>query len=249
MKIKRKAPKSGRPAFVVGWAFAVPTTTDLKVWFDLEYGGPLRIEPESGAGPLARRFTATHALWRTTLVCPLPAEEAGRWKERLQWGHEQAAVVLHRSAPPSQCCDVQLFLGRLARGLTLLSEGTAYDVAGEAFLNPSDWRHHPLTAFSMEDHVSVVHMDAEDPTSEWFRTAGLGKFGLDELETARPRGLASRPTVETLLALAGELLRRGQNPPVGSTLSAGGEDLDVHVVSHRTIPHTTGVLPIRRVCW
>lgn len=252
MKIKRKPPKpaqGGRPAFVIGSSFSLPTTTDLKFWFDLEYGGPLKIEPEPGGPSFPSRFTVTHAIWSTTIISPVPEEEADRWKEQLQWGHAHAAIVLHRSAPPAQACDAQLFSGRLARGLTLLAEGTAYDVRTGAFLNPSDWKDRPLALFQLEDHVAIQPQDSEDPTSEWFRTMGLSKFGLDELETARPRGLSSTATTATLLELAATLIQTGQNLKVGSTIGLPSAGTKIQVVSHRTIPHTTGPLSIRRLQW
>ncbi|GKS59831.1 hypothetical protein YTPLAS18_33580 [Nitrospira sp.] len=252
MKIKRKAPKpgkAGRPAFVVGWSFSLPTITDLKFWFDLEYGGPLKLVPENGATASCVRMTLSHIQWSTSLVCPLPEEESERWRHQLHWGHTQTAAILHRQGPPSQARDLQLFLSRLARGLVLLSEGTSYDVHTEAFGNPSDWKDRTLTSFWLDDHVTVIQPEAEDPTSEWFRTMGLTKFGLDELETARPRGLAGGRTIEILMDAAETILDSGQNPTVGSTIHAARNGLTLHIVSHRTLPHTTGPLPIRRLQW
>lgn len=252
MKIKRKAPKSGktgRPAFIVGWSFSLPTITDLKFWFDLEYGGPLKPVPENGTTASSARMTLSHAQWSTSLVCPLPEEESEIWQHQLHWGHTQAAAIFHRQVPPAQARDQQLFLGRLARGLVLLSEGTSYDVQTEGFRNPSDWKDRTLTSFWLDDHVTVTQPDSEDFTSEWFRTMGLTKFGLDELETARPRGLAGGPTTEILMDAAETLLDSGQNPTVGSALQAGRNGLTLRIVSHRTIPHTAGPLPIRRVQW
>lgn len=252
MKIKRKPlkpSKSSRPAFLVGWSFGLPTTPDLKNWFDLEYGGPLKIAAESNATNSGSRFTLSHALWSTSLICPLPAEEAAHWREHLHWGHQQAAAILHRAVPPAQAPDMQVFVSRLARGLTLLSEGTSYDVQTGAFFNPSDWTDRPLTSFLLDDHITVTQQDTEDPTAEWFRTMGLSKFGLDELETSRPRGLAAQPTIDRLLHLAGEILRAGQNPKVGATLDSPLLDARVEVVAHRTVPHTTGPLAVRQVRW
>lgn len=252
LKIKRKPPKpakGGRPAFVVGWSFSLPTITDLKFWFDLEYGGPLKIAPETGTTPSSARLTLSHALWSTSIICPLPEDEARLWQDQLQWGHAHAAAVLQRQAAPAQTCDTQLFLRRLARGLALLSEGTSYDVQTESFQNPSDWKDRPLTTFLLEDHVTVVQSDTEDPTSEWFRTMGLSKFGLDELETARPRGLASRPTIDMLLQLSAALIQTGHNPKVGTTIVSPLIDLPVQVVSHRTVPRAAGPLPVRQVRW
>lgn len=252
MKIKRKPPKparNGRPAFIVGWSFSLPTITDLKFWFDLEYGGPLKVVPEHGTSASSARLTLSHALWSTSLICPLPEEDARLWQDQLRWGHAQAAAVLHRQVPPAQSRDFQLFLSRLARGLALLSEGTSYDVHTGSFLNPSDWKDRRLDSFHLDDHLSVQQSDSEDPTSDWFRTMGLAKFGLDELETSRPRGLTTQPTIQALMELAIEVMRTGHNPTVGSTLSSAPQNQPVEVVSHRTIPHTTGTLAVRRVRW
>ncbi len=252
MRIKRKPlkpAKGSRPAFIVGWSFSLPTLTDLKFWFDLEYGGPLRIVPESGTSPSSARMTLAHAEWSTSLICPLPEDESQLWREQLQWSHAQAAAVLHRHVPPAQTRDMQLFLSRLARGLTLLSEGTSYDLQTGAYWNPSDWKDHPLTSFWLEDHVRVTQRDTEDPTSDWFQTSGLAKFGLDELETARPRGLSSHPTTEILLHLATALMESGQNPKVGSALTSPLVEGPVTVTSHRTVPHVTGPMAVRQVRW
>ncbi|MFO0775570.1 MAG: hypothetical protein U0172_12985 [Nitrospiraceae bacterium] len=247
MKIKRKAPKPSsqdRPAFLVGWSFDAPSPTDLTFWFDLEYGGPLKLQPSTPS-----RMTASHALWNTSLVWPLSQAESEQWQSQLGWSHSQVSMVLHRSAPPAAMRDMQLLQSRLARGLTLLSEGTSYDVLTGTFWNPSDWRDRPLSTFDLHDHVTILHPDTEDVTSEWFRTAGLVKFGLDELEVARPRGLSSQPTVDCLLAIAEELLHNGQNPKVGSALSVQEAPSPVEVVGHRTIPHAMGPLAVRRVRW
>jgi hypothetical protein len=250
VKIKRKPlrpAKGGRPAYVIGWSFALPTTTDLKFWFDLEYGGPLKIEPEPGPSPT--RFRVSHAIWNTTLLFPLPQAESQSWKDQLEWGHGQAAILLQRHAPPSQACDTQLFSSRLARGLTLLSEGTAYDVGTGSFLNPSDWKDRPLAEFHLDEHVAIIQPDSEGPTAEWFRTMGLSKFGLDELETARPRGLPGGPTRDILLRAAVELLMSGQSPKVGSMFTLSDPRQDIHVLSHRTIPHAAGPLSVRLLRW
>lgn len=252
MKIKRKPlkpSKSSRPAFLVGWSFGLPTTPDLKNWFDLEYGGPLKIMAEANATASSARFTVTHALWSTSLICPLPDDEAAQWRERLQWGHRHAAAILHRAVPPAQAPDMQVFVSRLARGLTLLSDGTSYDMQTGTFFNPSDWTDRPLTTFQLDEHITVSQQDSEDPTSEWFRTLGLSKFGFDELETARPRGLAAQPTIDRLLQLAADIMHNGNNPKVGTSLDSPLLDVRIDVVAHRTVPHTTGPLAVRQVRW
>jgi hypothetical protein len=258
VKIKRKAShaaKPGRPTFVVGYSFAAPTATDLRFWFDLEYGGPLKLQSEhvspSAARPpsTAEWIAVSHTTWVATLCLTLPSEQAETWKEQLGWGHPMAALIMQRHAPPGQAFDTHLFSSRLARGLTLLTEGTTYDLATGAFLNPSDWKDRPLVSFRLADHISVLQADSVDPSHEHFQTHGLSKFGMDELETLSPQGLPAHSTMDRLLQIAEELLRSGQNPRVGSTIALPFLALDVHVIAHRTVPHARGPLSIRRIGW
>ena len=258
MKIKRKASqaaKPGRPTFVVGYSFAPPITTDLQFWFDLEYGGPLKLQSENPSPSSARPpsisewIAASHTTWAATLCLALPSKQAETWKEQLGWGHPMAALIMQRHVPSGQAFDTHLFGSRLARGLTLLTEGTTYDLATGAFLNPSDWKDRPLVSFRLADHVSVLQADSADPSHEHFQTQGLSKFGMDELETLSPRGLPGQNTLDRLLQIAEELLRSGHNPRVGSTIPLPLLALDVHVIAHRTVPHARGPLSIRRIGW
>jgi hypothetical protein len=253
VKIKRKASrtaKPGRPVFVVGYSFASSTITDLRFWFDLEYGGPLKLQPEHPHPPSSSEWIGvSHATWTATLCLALPTEQAETWKQQVGWGHSMAAMIMQRQVPPGQSFDAHLFGSRLARGLTLLTEGTTYDLAAGAFVNPSDWKDRSLASFRLADHVSVAQSDSTDPAHECFQTHGLSKFGLDELEALSPRGLPGQHTIDRLLQIAEELLRSGQNPRVGSALLLPLLALDIQVISHRTIPHAFGPLSIRRIGW
>ncbi|MGE3154944.1 MAG: hypothetical protein AB7G48_20425 [Nitrospiraceae bacterium] len=252
MKIKRKAgriAKPGRPVFIVGYSFASPTITDLRFWFDLEYGGPLKIHPGQPPSSLTEWIDVSHTTWAATLCLALPNEETEPWKEQLGWRHPLAAMIMQRQVPPGEAIEAHLFGSRLARGLTLLTDGTAYDLTAGAFLNPSDWRDRPLASFCLADHVSVVQVDSSDPAHECFQTHGLSKFGMDELEVLSPRGLPGQHTIDRLLRIAEALMHGVRTPTVGSTVSLPLLALDLHVISHRTIPHVRGPLSVRRIGW
>jgi hypothetical protein len=160
-----------------------------------------------------------------------------------------AAMIMQRQVPLAQAFDAHLFGSRLARGLTLLTEGTAYDLTAGSFLNPSDWKDRPLVSFRLADHVTVAQADSADPAHELFLTKGLSKFGMDELETLSPRGLPGQHTIDRLLQIGEELLRSGRTPTVGSTIPLPLLALDVQVIAHRTIPHARGPLSVRRIDW
>lgn len=253
MKIKRKtghSAKPGRPVFIVGYSFAPPTITDLRFWFDLEYGGPLKLQSEPSHPPSSSEgIGVSHATWSASLCLALPREQAESWKEQLGWGHSMAAMIMQRQAPPGQAFDAHLFGSRLARGLTLLTEGTAYDLAAGSFLNPSDWQDRPLNSFRLADHVTVSQTDDTDPAHDCFQTHGLSKFGMDELEALSPRGLPGQHTIDRLLQIAEALLHSGRTPTVGSAIPLPRLALDVQVIAHRTIPHVRGPLSVRRIAW
>jgi len=131
----------------------------------------------------------------------------------------------------------------------LLTEGTAYDVTTQTYLNPSDWTDRPLIQFSMRDHVTVVHTDDAERQRDWFYTRGLSKFGLDEIEVFQPVGLPSQPITQNLLEIVDELLRRGQSPNVGSTVLIPSLAASIRVVRHRTHPSADTPLILREITW
>lgn len=211
------------------------------MWFDLEYGGPLKLK-ESGA-----TLVATHGPWNGQVQ--LASSQAATWSERLDWRHTSAGMVLRPSVTPQQACNLVLFAARLARGLTLLTQGTAYDTVTHTYLNPSDWTDRPLDRFHTADHVMVSQADSPDPQTDWFHTLGLSKFGLDELEVFRPAGLPGRPALETLTAIADEMLRIGRSPNVGTTVPLPVLGLSITVKRHRTAAPAGLSLPFREISW
>lgn len=244
MKIRRKAPKSsgsGHPCYIIGYSSPAPSAAELQMWFDLEYGGPLKLR-ESG-----ETMIATHGPWNVQVQ--LASSQADAWSEQLDWRHTHAGVILRPSVTPQQACDLVLFAARLARGLTLLTQGTAYDKITHAYLNPSDWTDRPLDRFRTADHVTVSQADSPDPQTDWFHTLGLSKFGLDELEVFRPVGLPSQPTLETFAHIADEMVRIGRSPNVGTALSFPLLGLSIAVKRHRTAAPAGLSLPFREINW
>ncbi|WP_447974589.1 hypothetical protein [Nitrospira sp. Kam-Ns4a] len=254
MKIRRKPPKperAARPQYVIGFSSAPPALADLVQWFNVNYGGPLTLSADqrtAGTGD-ARSTTvrATHGPWTTSLRLPVPAAEAESWRAALGWRHPHAAVVFRPALLPAQAANLALHAARLARGLTLLTEGTAFDGLTMAYLNPSDWQARPLNHFRLRDHVGVEQ--GEDAGRQWIYTQGLAKLGLDELETFRPAGLPVGPVAERLLEIAEELTRLGQMPQVGAAVSLSLLGLTVRVVGYRTAAPSGRTLQLRAVEW
>jgi len=145
--------------------------------------------------------------------------------------------------------DGVLFVARLIRGLTLLTEGTAYDLVSGLYWNPSDWSDRSLMEFHIADHVHVHQEESLVDGRQWFVTRGMGKLGQEELEVFRPRGLSERPTKERLLDLAHECLLQGKSPKVGTLLHLGAHEIAARIVKHRTISMASGQLNVREVCW
>ena len=253
MKIRRKAaklPPSAPPLYIVGYRGSSPAPEELAIWFDVEYGGPLRLQADSGPSLGAPpQFRAVHGPWEAAIRLLLPAADAEAWKESLAWGHPNAGQVRLARTAPSKAIDVVLHAARLARGLTLLTGGTAYDLRTQTYLNPSDWQDRPLTQFSAGDHVTVEQSDADKAGRERFYTKGLAKFGLDELEVFRPMGLSGRPTSERLTDIAETIIRLGQSPKVGASLTLPGIGLTLSVTKHRTVPSAEGPLAFREIAW
>ncbi len=253
MKIRRKPAKStrlarhARPLYVIGYSSPAPLPTEVQAWFDLEYGGPLTLKEDPTAPPSL--VLAIHGPWTAAIQIGLAAEEAASWKGLLGWGHLQAGLVLPTVGTASKALDLILHAARLARGLTLLTDGTAYDLVSHTYLNPSDWKDRPLEHFKASDHIAVDHVDSGDSGLERFYTRGLTKFGLDELETFRPVGLPSRTVLDGLADIAEEILHIGHPPKVGSTIELSRLGLSVQVIRHRTTVPTEGSVPVREIAW
>jgi hypothetical protein len=226
--------------------------TELGLWFDREYGGPLRAEPDAphapalaaGCGPIV----ATHGPWSAAIE-PLPESAAVHWREELDWSHPSATEVGLTGGQALYRIDQMLHVARLARGLTLLTQGTAYDVFSQEYLNPSDWRDRSLDQFIVPDHVKVSQNEAPTPEQEWFSTRGLTKFGLDELETFRPVGLSATPVIEALSEIAGALIRQGRAPNVGGELPLPEAGVAMRVLRHRTVQVGGVTISLREIAW
>jgi hypothetical protein len=246
-KIKKKKPAAHMlPAFLIGWTHGDPPPPGyLAAWFDQLYGGPLQIRFLSAKGH--QHFEAVHINWKAQVqLAPLP-EIVSQWKERLQWGHPHLAQLI---APPKTQSDRQdevLHLARIARGLTLLMEGTTYDVAMGLYRNPSDWKDRDLADVQVDDHVQVEQHEQSQDMRTWLHTRGLTKFGLDEIETFLPLGLSAKDSEALLYDVAQQLMVKAKNPKVGEHIAFGREGRQVEVVRHRTDPFYGSPLPLREI--
>ncbi len=256
MKIRKKAQKtakSGLPLYVVGFSFTAPSFDEVKVWFDLEYGGPLKYDPPPSpnqpAADLDHLTWAIHGPWRAAVQGPLPEATASEWRAQLAWGHRHLMCVRPTTGPPATRLDGVLHAARLARGLTLLSHGTAYDTITDQYLNPSDWQDRRLEDFSLDDHLAVVQAEGPEPSREWFYTDGLRKFGLDELETFRAVGLPAHPAQDMLRNAAEVVLHLGRSPGVESTLSVPLAPGALRVRRHRTVMLRGQSTAMREIIW
>lgn len=233
MRIRKKSPKSVStkpPLYVIGYSFSAPSSDELKVWYDLEYGGPLALQAGNRPGALS----AAHGPWHAWLTISLSAEEAGVFTQTVAWDHRHAGTVTPATTTPTLVADMVLLAARLARGLTLLTQGTALDLVTQRYSNPSDWGDRPLTFFQSRDHIDVTQGESEDESHDWFHTSGMSKFGLDELETKQPKGLPGSLPMQALADAADFILQQGRNPTVGSVISIPSLGRNLAIVNHRT---------------
>ena len=166
MRIRKKTPKPSAkrpPLYFIGYRGTAPSTDELKVWYEREYGGPLVIHHETGS---PESWQASHGPWSAHAVMPLPADQVADVMKQLDWEHELMGAIAPSLAAPREMPDTVLFAARLARGLTFLTQGTAYDVTTRGYLNPSDWQDRPLTAFILDDHVATTHWAACDELAQ-----------------------------------------------------------------------------------
>lgn len=247
MRIKKKSPKpSARrpPLYFVGYRGTAPRPSELQTWYDLEYGGPLSINTEDGA---PESWQAGHGPWSAHLVIPLPSTHTAGFKEQLAWEHEHIGAITPSVRPPRDMPDTVLFAARLARGLTLLTQGTAYDITTQQYLNPSEWNDRRLTGFVVGDHVVIAEDDQAKPDEVWSYTLGLSKFGIDELESFRARGLSDQSAKELLTESASEMLRIGQSPKVGAAFHLPLLGRTIRIANYRTASPIGRVLSFREV--
>ena len=248
-KIKKKVSQKktrSRPAFVVGYSQTeAPPPGYLAAWFNQLYGGPLQIHLTGELGHTT--FEALHTAWQVRVNMALPHDTSELWKQRLAWSHQQVAEINPLPLPGQDKRDVVLHTARIARGVALLTEGTAYDVVSHSFLNPSDWHDRRLNQFHMTDHIRVEQRELIDSCQTWFFTLGLAKFGMEEIETFRPLGLPDQPVIEMLLEVGGLLLTTSQAAKVGAQLNVPEWGQTVTVVRHRTDQSTGQVLQLREI--
>jgi hypothetical protein len=251
MRIRRKSPKpsrSSRPLFIIGHSRA-SDPSELQLWFDSQYGGPLRLRSAAEAQQSGTsEMVATHGPWSVT-IDSVSEDDASTWRSSLGWDHPAATQVLPMAGQTGDRINQALHAARIARGLTLLSQGTSYDVLTQQYFNPSDWRDRDLSEFLARDHITVRQTEAEAPGEEWFSTQGLTKFGLDELEIFRPRGLSATPIIDRLTDISDVLIRQGQIPKVGSVLELPELALSVGIRHHRTANIGGMTISLREIAW
>lgn len=247
MRIRKKAPKPSAkrpPLYFIGYRGTTPALDELTAWYDREYGGPLKLRSEAEA---PESWHATHGPWTAHVVMPLPTTHTAGLKDTLAWEHDRIGAVTPSVVPPRDMPDVILVAARLARGLTLLSQGTAFDLTTQQYLNPSDWQDRPLAHFVMADHVPVLQADDEGGNRSWCYTLGLSKFGLDELETFFPRGLPDTQARELLAEMMSELVGTGQPLKVGSQLRLTLLGQTIKVENYRTAAPAGRTLSFREI--
>jgi hypothetical protein len=246
VKIKKKpakSPQSKPPLYLVGYRESPPPLEILKGWYDAHYGGPLSYLEQAPGRPIR----ANHGPWHAFLLLTLPHADAAQWHQALSWDHRALGLVSPASAPPSTIGDTILVAARIARGFTLLTEGTAFDIVCQEYLNPSDWNDRPLSVFQTRDHVTVQHADTNDDSSDWFHTVGLSKFGLDELECIQARGLPEAETIALLNSAADAVLRSGRNHQVGQSLDLPALAQTIRFVKHRTAAPAGRMVSFREI--
>jgi hypothetical protein len=234
MRIKKKSakPSSKRPPlYFIGYRGARPMSEELVLWFDRAYGGPLRISQEEGAPD---SWHVHHGPWSAHVVIPLPSTHTAGLAEQLSWEHDQIGAVAPSVMPPREMPDTLLLSARLARGLTLLTQGTAYDITTQQYVNPSDWQDRSLMAFLLDDHVMIAQNEQVKPGAVWCYTLGLSKFGYDELETFVPQGIPDQAARDILNESAEEIIRSGQTPKVGTSFDLPFLRRTITISNHRT---------------
>ena len=243
---KKKSSTQAWPAFLIGWTHGEPPPPGyLAAWFDQQYGGPLQIRFLSSDGH--HHFEAVHTNWKAQVQLAPAPQVVEQWQGQLQWDHRHVAQLMVPSKAQADRQDEVLHLTRVARGLTLLMEGTTYDVATGTYRNPSDWKDCDLAMFQIEDHVQVEQQEQIEQMRMWWHTRGLTKFGLDDIELFQSLGLSERTIKPLLQGIALQLIARGINPKVGEPVYFGESGEQVEVVRHRTDPRYGMPLAFREI--
>jgi hypothetical protein len=246
MKIRKKISKAASskpPLFLIGYSFTAPAPEELRIWFDMEYGGPLALQPEGATGA----WSAKHGPWSARIALSLGSDEREMLSGHTVWEHQSTATVSTTRSGPSTLIDSILHATRLARGLTLLTQGTTLDPATQVYSNPSDWNDRPLAHFQVKDHIQVHQEDSPDLHHDWFHTLGMSKFSLDELELMRPRGLPPAEAIEILSDAAGVVVKSGHNTKVGAGIEIPALVRTVTIVKHRTAAPAGRMLAFREL--
>lgn len=247
MRIKKKSPKPSAkrpPLYFVGFRGNRPMPEEVTLWYDQEYGGPLRIVQEDQTPD---SWQVSHGAWRAHVVIPLPPTHTAGLVDHLSWEHDKIGAVAPAVMPQREMPDTLLLASRIARGLTLLTQGTAYDIITQQYLNPSDWQDRGLTSFIAHDHVMVTEDDLAKPGAVWCYTLGLSKLGYDELEMFVPQGVSDRTAKDLLAESVEEVIRLGQSPKVGASLDLPFSDRTVSITNHRTAAPTGRILAFREL--
>ena len=247
MRIRKKSPKPSAkrpPLYFVGYRGTAPATDEVQALYEREYGAPLTIRHEEGS---AESWQATHGPWSAHVVMPLPMSHVAEVMKQLSWEHELMGAVAPSIAAPRDMPDTVLFATRLARCLTLLSQGTAYDVITQAYVNPSDWQPRSLVSFILDDHVSIIHDDTSQLDRVWSYSLGLSKFGLDEVEVFMAKGLSDSTAKDILTESAAALLRIGHSPKVGTALDLPDLRRTVRIKNYRTVAPAGRMLGFREL--
>jgi len=249
MRIKKKSPKpSSRrpPLYFIGYRGSRPMSEELALWYDRAYGGPLKIVIENGAPD---SWQLSHGPWSAHVVMPLPSTHTAGLTDQLSWEHDQIGAIAPSVMPPRDTPDSLLMAARLARGLTLLTQGTAYDLTTQRYLNPSDWQDRSLDAFVSDDHVMIAHDDQTRQGAVWCYTLGLSKFGHDELETFVPQGVPEQTAKDLLGESVQEIIRSGQSPKVGASFTLPLSNRTITITNHRTAAPAGRMLGFREIQW
>ncbi|MCP9455520.1 MAG: hypothetical protein NNA18_05350 [Nitrospira sp.] len=247
MRIRKKMPKPSAkrpPLYFIGYRGAPPASEEIITWYNHTYGGPLTIRYETDA---PESWQVTHGPWSAYAVIPLPASHATDIMKQLAWEHDCLGAIAPSVTSPREAPAMVLFAARLARGLTLLTQGTAYDVTTQTYHNPSDWKGRLLSEFILDDHLTLTHDDASRPDQVWSYSLGLSKFGLDELETWHKKGLPEQTARELIMESARELLRIGSSPKVGTCLVLPTLGRTIRVVKYRTAAPAGRMLGFREL--